>query len=45
MYLSNGKYLESIVDDSVIACDKIIYVMDRILYLANSGDKKVRRKM
>ena len=27
-HCENGKYLKSIVDDSVIACDEIIFVMD-----------------
>ena len=30
MYLWNGKYLKSIADTSVIVCDEIISVTDRV---------------
>ena len=43
----NGKYLEHIVDDSVIICDEIIYVIDIVPtnVSINSDDKNIRWKM
>ena len=43
----NGKYLKSINDNSKIACDEIIYVMNNVPpnVSKNSDDKKVRNKM
>ena len=49
-HCENGKYLKSIVDDSVIACDEIIFVMDIATTnmantIATNATKKVRFKV
>ena len=45
MYLWNSKYLKSIADTSVIACDEVISVMDIIVSIekTNAIAKKVTR--